>query len=134
MAYSPQNPNWFPVTNKEAYEITCSTYKPGEVYSYETSKLPSPLQKLPGISKAYVSGYCTTYKEQNGVDVSGEIVAARLGEGTGKAYVYFYGVSGVSISCAGPYKPYHGHYYDPSDEVPIEKLFEQSPKPKAKGG
>src|SRR5262245_59271963 len=117
MAYSPHSPNWTPVTNTEANQITCSTYTPGVAYTYPTSALPAPLQKLPGLSEAYISGYCSTYKDANDVEVRGEVVVAR-NDGTGKAYAYVFGVSGSSVCFAGPFKPYDGHHYDMNAGVP----------------
>jgi len=131
MAYSPHSPNWTPVTNTEANQITGSTYTPGFTYSYETSSLPSPLQKLPGLKEAYVSGYCETYKDVKDVEVRGELAVARH-DGTGKAYVYFFAVSFSAVYFAGPYKPRDGHSYDTASGVSIEKLFGVSPTPEKK--
>jgi len=128
MAYSSHNPNWTHITNSEARQLTACTVTPGEVFSYETSALPQQLQALPGLYEAYVSGYCSTYKDVSNVDVLGEIVAARS-DGMGKGYAYFFGVSGTEVCFAGPYKPRDGHYYSTTDPVPVEKLFGHSPKP-----
>jgi hypothetical protein len=132
MAYSPQFPNWTPVTNSGAQQLTCSTVTPGVVHSIALTALPYQLQKLPGLSEAYISGYCSTYKDKNEVEVRGEIVAARY-DGIGKAYVWFLGVDSASSVCvAGPLKPPEGHYYPTGDGVPIEKLFGKSPLPERK--
>ena len=99
---------------------------------YATGSLPTPLQKLPGLSEAYVSGYCSTYKDVKDVAVQGELVVARQDDGQGKAYVYFFGVSGSGVFFAGPFKPSNGHYFDTGSGVPVEELFGASPPPKGK--
>ena len=130
MAYSPHSPNWTPVTNSEAHQMTCSTYTPGIVNPYPITALPAPLQNLPGLSQAYISGYCSTYKDKEDVEVRGEILAARY-DGTGKGYVWFFGVNSDSSVCfAGPEKPREGHYYATGDGVPVEKLFGKARPPK----
>jgi hypothetical protein len=131
MAYTPESPNWTPVTNTEAHQITGSTYSPGISYSYPVSALPAPLQKLPGLKEAFISGYCETYKDVKDVEVQGEIIAARH-DGTGKAYAYFFGVSASSVYFAGPYKQFDDHYYATSRAVPVERIFGASPKPNEK--
>jgi hypothetical protein len=83
------------------------------------------------LSEAFVSGYCTTYRDRRDIDVKGEIIAARFDE-TGKAYVYFFGERDSSIWFAGPYKPSEGHYYDTGAGVPIDKLFGKAPVPAPK--
>lgn len=128
MAYSPYSPNWTPITNTEAQQLTGCTVTPGSAYSYPVSALPLPLQTLPGLYEAYASGYCNSYVDAKEVAVLGELVAARE-HGTGKGYVYFIGLSASQACFAGPYKPYDGHYYSVSDGVPIDKLFGHSPQP-----
>ena len=132
MAYSSHNPNWTPVTGNEANQLTCSTHTPGVVYPVNINSLPQPLQKLPGVYEAYQSGYCETYKDVRDVNVQGELLVARSGEGTGKGYVFFFGVSESTVHFAGPYKPYGDRYFDPASGVPVEKLFGVSPPPKGK--
>jgi hypothetical protein len=128
MAYTPEKPNWTPITNSEAFALTGCTDSPGTYYSYPVSALPSQLQKMPGLYEAYASGYCYTYKDEKEVAVLGEAIAARKDE-VGKGYVYFIGLSGTQPCFAGPYKPQDGHHYDPSVGVPVEKLFGHSPPP-----
>lgn len=132
MAYTPHSPKWTPVTGAQAHDLTCSTFTPGVVYPAATSSLPAPLQRMPGVYSAYRSGYCETYKDRHDVAVQGELIVARSGEGTGKGYVYFFGVSESTVQFAGPYKPYGDRYFDPALGVPVEKLFGVSPPPDKK--
>ena len=115
--------DWHPVTNTEAHQITSYTSSPGVVYPHPITALPSPIQKLPGLYEAYISAYQSTYKSPEAVSIQGEIVAARTGEGTGKGYVYLFGVSSTGIYFNGDYKPPDGHYFDPAQGVPVDKLF-----------
>src|SRR5579862_5966396 len=73
--------HWHLVTNSEAHQVTASTAAPGTVYPYEIQKLPSQLQKLPGLYASYISGYSTASISPENVSVLGEIVAVREDEG-----------------------------------------------------
>ena len=55
-----------------------------------------------------------------------------LVQGTGKAYVYPLGVSESTVQFAGADKQYPEHRYATSNGVPVEKLFDKSPKPQSR--
>lgn len=127
MSYDIWRTDWHQITNTEAHAITGSTATPGIVHPYEIQKLPSQLQKLPGLYAAYISGYSTESISPEGVAVLGEVVAARADEGIGKGYVWAFGISGSGVYINGPYKYFDGHHFPDTGSVPIEKLFGNVP-------
>ena len=129
MAYTPSAPNWSIIKNQEAHQVTGSTSNPDLVYPFPTGALPTPLQQLPGLSEAYVSGYAFPYQDVRDVTVQGELAVTRVDDGTGKAYVYFFGVSGSQVYFSGPYKQFEFHHYDTGSGVPIDRIFGVSPSP-----
>ena len=127
MARDQWRPEWHLISNSEAHAVTGSTMSAGSVYPYPVTSLPSQLQKLPGLSAAYISGYATSSISPEGVAVLGELAAVREDQGTGKGYVYVFGTSGSNVYFNGPYKFFNGHHFQNVGSVPIEKLFGNVP-------
>lgn len=134
MKEMPWQGNWTEITESLAHEITGSTVNPGKVFSYPISDLPSSLQKLPGLSMAYVSGHLTHSLSPEDIVVQGEVVLSRIdfNAGIGKGYVFPFGISGSKVYFSGPYKPYDGHYFQTGSAVPVEKLFGKVKIPEVK--
>lgn len=112
----------------EASELTRLTQTPGIVFSIPIEMLPSQLQKMPGATSYFSSGYLENKIIGENLTIGGEIVVARTEEGTAKAYNYMIATSGDgNVYFNGPYKDFENHHYDKSSSIPIESLFGHTP-------
>ena len=127
MAKDEWRSEWHLISNSEAHAATGSTASPGSVFPYAIASLPSQLQKLPGLTAAYISGYATSSISPEGVEVLGELAAVREDQGIGKGYVFVFGTSGSNVYFNGPYKFFDGHHFQNVGSVPIDKLFGNVP-------
>jgi hypothetical protein len=127
MSKNEWRPEWHRIDNAEAHAVTGSTVSAGSVFPYPITALPVQLQKLPGLSAAYITGYATSSISPEGVSVLGELAAVREDQGIGKGYVWVFGTSGSNVYFNGPYKYFDGHYFESVGTVPIDKLFGNVP-------
>ena len=110
------------------HQLTAATYNPGHVYPYPVDALPSNMQWcMPGLSEAYVSGYCSTSEVRPGFTALGEFAVARSDDDTGKGYNYAFGRSSDGeIYYAGPCKTFQEHHWQASESTPVSALFGHS--------
>ena len=82
---------------------------------------------MPGLTGAYVSGYCESSAVRSDFTALGEFAVARTDGETAKGYNYAFGVSADGGVCyAGPFKDFPDHHWSSSEPIRIEKLFGHS--------
>ena len=114
---------WHPITEEQALKLTACTTSPGQIYPFPISELPSSLQRMPGLTSSFVSGYTSAFVTPDGTTGVGEFVVTREDAGTGKGYNYVLGVSGTGVFFSGPYKHFDKHYFSAGGPIPVGSLF-----------
>ena len=120
--------NWKKCDLNTAEDLLSGTAFPEQVFPLEIKSLPSGIQKMPGLTEAYISGFVEQKDVGSQLTGIGEFVAVRCEGTTGKGYNWGFAVSGDgSVHFAGPFKCFSGHHFNSGDAVPVEKLFNRSP-------
>jgi len=122
-----QEYRWKKCDENAAKSILSGTEFPGQVFPMAIKGLPIGIQKMPGLTEAYISGFVTPPKAGPELYGKGELVAVRYEGTTGKGYNWGIVVSGDgTVYCAGPFKYFEGHHFKSGEAVPVEKLFNRS--------
>jgi hypothetical protein len=119
---------WTRITNLEAHAITGSASIPNVVSLYNR-ELPTQLQGLPGYTASFTQFYISSSISPEGIEKIGKLAIVRHDKGVAKSYLYIFGVKphdGVYFT-TGLVKDFEGHHFDPSDPIPIDKIFENLP-------
>ena len=122
MALDPRK--WHKCDETMSHQLTACTVYPGQVHPFPPDALPEHLRtSMPGLSEAYVSGYCST-SAFDGFTAAGEFAVARVDADTAKGYNYAFGISSdQQVYYAGPCKTFDEHHWSTSEAIPVEKLF-----------
>jgi hypothetical protein len=110
-----------------ANSLLSGTAFPGQVFPFDTNGLPPGIQKMPGLTEAYISGFVEKNETSPSLTGVGEFVAVRYDGTTGKGYNWGFAVSGDgSVHFTGPFKYFEGHHFNSGEAVPVEKMFNRS--------
>lgn len=110
-----------------AQQLLNNTAFPGQVFPLPLNDLPAGVQKMPGLSKAFISGFLEP--KVAALDMTGvaEFVAVRYDGTTGKGYNFGLGVaSDGSVQFIGPFRHFSGHHFQSGEAIPLESLFNRS--------
>ena len=107
------------------HQLTAATAYPGHVYPYPLDALGENMRTdMPGLSAAFVSGYCETSAVRDDFTALGEFAVARTDGDTAKGYNYAFGIStDGDVYYAGPFKDFPEHHWSTSEPIPVEELF-----------
>jgi hypothetical protein len=117
------HPKWTIADETCTHQLTATMHHSGEVFPFPVSALPEGIQKMPGLTESYVSGYVDGKILQPGLTATGELVVNREDRGTGKAYLYSIAKTETDIAFTGPFKPYGERYFNPSEGVDLNAIF-----------
>jgi hypothetical protein len=110
------------------HQLTATTYDTGKIFECPPSALPTTLQKVPGLSTIYLSGYVKPLEVMPALSATGEIVTVRLDQQTIKTYNYVFAVTDdQKVYWIGPFKDFDLHHIPLGSEVPVEALFGNNP-------
>jgi hypothetical protein len=119
---------WHTIDPRAAEALTSATNSPGLVFPMGTNQLPQQLQRIPGVSSYYVSGYTTGVPQPQSVTVGGEMLVARSDQSLTKNYQFVFGTSSNGQVCyAGPFKDFAGHHVSSGQSVVVSSLFGNTP-------
>lgn len=125
---------WHAVDSAAAHALTTVTNSPGVVYPLATTSLPEPLQRMPGVSSYYVTGYTSGQSLPHGLTVGGELLVARTDGPLTKNYQFAFAVSSWGeVYFTGPFKGF-GHHVSSGQEISVNSLFNQTPFSTKGGG
>ena len=123
----PYYPDWTRANGDAVAQLTAITGDSGQLWPYPVSALPvSIAQGMPGLEKAFISGYLKPQNVPDGLNAIGELLVTRAHDvaESGKAYIYLVGIDQNDTPYfRGPYKPYPEHYYNVDSGVPLDRLF-----------
>lgn len=120
-------PKWTPIDQAALESMQQFTTSPG-IHSLGTTALPMPLQQMPGVVSYFVSEYSMPVPIGNNTVVGGELAVVRADGGTNKAYNYVFASSNDGrVYFNGPFKNFPEHHFTLSNQVPLEKLFGNTP-------
>ena len=120
--------HWTLVNSEAAVALTTITNSPGVVYGLPAGNLPQNLQKMPGVTSYYVTGYAPPQSLKDGVMIAGEMLVARVDGNITKNYQFVFAVSSDGAPhFAGPYKAFSGHHVMSGHSIPVNSLFGHTP-------
>jgi hypothetical protein len=133
MADLPGMIKWYVMDEAAAKALTTVTSSPGTVYPLNTTALPERLKGITGVASYYVSGYVSTQALTQGITVGGEMLVARVDNGTTKNYNFVFATSSNGIAFyTGPFKGF-GHHVVEGQSTHVSSLFGNTPFSKLRG-